>query len=664
MPERTRQLIAYLATQLEAHQRLVVLGRQLPYGASRLRRAECLQLTAADLALDAAETLTLCRAGFGLEVGPEAAKALDKATGGWTAATVLAAARAARTGEAVTAVAETATIPGHPAAAVAAMLDEALVALGPRCRPLLAQVARLPLLDAVIVALVSGDTGFFERALKAGIPFAPQRGHWWDLPGPVRDHLATLSPRDPQTMRTVAQEYRRRGELGPALELLLASGDAAGAAAVLAETSPEVEETLDTMELRARFEQLPDKAVDDHPAVLVLLARRLGHAAKYSLCCELLERAEAISRRTGDRWLGRAAEAELVKDRFLAEMRYAAAEEAARLVLAAAGKEEQLTRARTSEFLGFALCRRLDGAGRRDEAALAEAEEHFARASDLYRALGMRSAASFIAVDWALHIEFPRGHAAAAMDRIEQALLMVADRPRARGFVMIWRALLAAELGNDELCRSSAQEVFRMGERIKSPFLIAHGHWKLAVLASYQGDGGATIHHLREAELLKAGWWDLLSDEFLSEAADLLDRVGQPALAVEYLTRAKEESKDAGQLVALAEAALEARHGDPKLAERRLVALAQHRLDQREHWRVTLLRAFAAFRRGEHQQAGALASRAFEQAAHLGQQQVPLIRGTRHHRAAPGPGRGHWPPRRTQPQGQCSPHVSRITGPL
>lgn len=71
---------------------------------------------------------------------------------------------------------------------------------------------------------------------------------------------------------------------------------------------------------------------------------------------------------------------------------------------------------------------------------------------------------------------------------------------------------------------------------------------------------------------------------------------------------------------------LEARHGDPKLAECKLVELAQHRLDQREHWRVTLLRAFAAFRRGEHQQAGALASRAFEQAARLGQQRAPLIR--------------------------------------
>jgi hypothetical protein len=97
-------------------------------------------------------------------------------------------------------------------------------------------------------------------------------------------------------------------------------------------------------------------------------------------------------------------------------------------------------------------------------------------------------------------------------------------------------------------------------------------------------------------------------------------------LAVEYLGRAETSPKVGGHLLALAAAALEARHGDPVLAERRLVALAQQRLDPREQWRATLLRAFAAFRRGEHDQAGALAAIAIEQAQRLGQPQAPLIR--------------------------------------
>ena len=620
------QLIYHLATLLDGDQRLIVLARQLPEGAGRLRRAEYLQLTAADLALDADETLLLCRSGFGLEVGTHAAKALDKATGGWTAATVLAAARAARTGEAVAAVAEAAAGPGHPAGAVAAILDEALVTLGPACRASLAQVARLPLLDSDLVGVVSGDDGLFERGFRAGIPFTPARGQWWDLPGPVRDHLATVAPVSPEAMAKAAQEYRRRGELGPALELLLASGDAIEAAAVLASTPPGAEDAMDLLELRARFDQLPPDAVDAHPGVLVLVARRLGHAGKYALCRDYLERAREIARRTDDPVLDRSAAAELVKVRLLAELNYAAAEEAARSVLAVAAPSEQLTRARSSEFLGYALCRRTDNTGRRDERALAEAEECFARASQLYRALGLRSAAAFIAVDWAVNIEFPRGQATAAMNRIEEALLLVADRPSAWGFVMISRALFAAELGEDELCRNSADEVFRVSEQKKSWFLRAQGHWRLAVLASYGGDAEGTLHHVRQVELYGKTWWDLGSGEFLAEAADLLDRVGHTALAIEYLARVKGEPKDAGHLVALSEAVIEARHGDPEVAEERLVGLSHQRVDQRDYWRVSLLRAFAAFRRGEDGIAAALAAQSFEEAARLGQPQLPLVR--------------------------------------
>ena len=62
------------------------------------------------------------------------------------------------------------------------------------------------------------------------------------------------------------------------------------------------------------------------------------------------------------------------------------------------------------------------------------------------------------------------------------------------------------------------------------------------------------------------------------------------------------------------------------MAEERLLAPALRRIDPREYWRVTLLGAFAAFRRGEDRPAGALAARAFEEAARLGQPQLPLIR--------------------------------------
>jgi hypothetical protein len=86
----------------------------------------------------------------------------------------------------------------------------------------------------------------------------------------------------------------------------------------------------------------------------------------------------------------------------------------------------------------------------------------------------------------------------------------------------------------------------------------------------------------------KGTWWGPASGDFLAEAADLLDQVGHTALAWEYLARVKAEPKDAGHRVALAEAALEARHGGPARAEERLAGLAQQRVDRREYWRVTV----------------------------------------------------------------------------
>jgi DNA-binding SARP family transcriptional activator len=623
------QLLEHLAARLQPSQALVVLARQLPDGAGRLRRAEYLQLTAADLALRAEETVAICRLGFSLDVDERAARALDEATGGWTAATVLAAARAARTGEPVEAVVDVAGGPGHPAGALAAILEDGVSGLGPDAAPVLAQVARLPLLDAALVDAVAGEAGFFERALRAGIPFAPARGDWWELAGPVRDHLARLAAPQAEAMRAAADVYRSRGELGAAVELLLATDDAAEAAALLAAVPPDAEDGLDTLELGAYFDRLGREAIDAHPGVLLLVARRFGHTGKYAYCCELLDRARAIADRAGDPLLHRAAAAELVKVRLLAEQQYAEAAREAREILAEAGPSEDLTRARASEFLGYALCHQAAASEQEREAGLVEAEESAARAWDLYRKLGMRSAAAFIAVDRSSLIDFPDGRAEAALERIEEALLLVRKLPRARGFLLLWRASFAAELGRDDLFRGTIEEVLQLaadsaeGQRA---FLLGQAQRRLAVDASYRGDAEATLEHLRHVEPNARVWWSLDSAEFLAEAADALGRVGYGSLAREHAARAREDPKDAGHLVDLAEAVLEARLGDPVAAEERLLGLGDGRVDRRERWRIILLRGFAAFRRGDDRGAAALAAQAFEEAARLGQPQVPLIR--------------------------------------
>jgi DNA-binding SARP family transcriptional activator/ATP/maltotriose-dependent transcriptional regulator MalT len=620
-------LIEHMATRLRPPQRLVVLARSLPPGAERLRRADYFQLGADELAVDAEETLELCRCGFGLTVSPDAARALVRATGGWTAATVLALARAARTGERAETIAASANVEGQSAGAVAAILHESLVNLGRTALSQLAQVARLPLLDARVVDAAVAQDGFFERALTAGVPFAPARGPWWDLPGPVRDHLVSLAPVDNEVVRRAAEEYRQRSELAAAAQLLLQFGLVGDAAALLINTSPEETEALDGLVMQSIFDRLPQEVVDANPRLLMVVARGHGREFQYERRSQLLARAAQLAAKTGDPVLDRWVVAEHLND-LTRQLAFDECIASARHLLEVAGPDEVFTRARAYQFLGIALSTRR-GERQAYEAALAQAEECFSRSYDLYRSLGMRSALAVVVPYWAMLVEFARGQAGAAMARIEEALAQVADRPRRWAYLMVWRAWLAAELGLDDICRSSVEEVFRVAEELDNDTLRSQGHWKLAILASYRGDPELTLDHLRQAEARKGTWWGPGSGDFLAQAADLVDRVGYVALAREYLERVKREPKDADHLVAMAEAALEARHGDPVAAEGRLLSLATKPIDPCEHWRVTLLRAYAAFRQGEDDRAGALAARSFEEAARLGQPDLPLIRERR-----------------------------------
>jgi DNA-binding SARP family transcriptional activator len=133
------------------------------------------------------------------------------------------------------------------------------------------------------------------------------------------------------------------------------------------------------------------------------------------------------------------------------------------------------------------------------------------------------------------------------------------------------------------------------------------------------------MHHADQVEAIRGEWWNVIGAEVLAEAADCLDRVEYTAEAWKRLARAKERPGRAESSIAMSECALLARHGDPLLAEQRLQVVRSEGIFPREYWRVTLLRAYAAWRRGDAA-AGALAAQAFEEAARLGQPSLPLIR--------------------------------------
>lgn len=616
-------LLERLASGVTASQHLVVLARTLPLGGERLRRAEYVHLDAADLALDDAETLELCRRGFGLDVTVSAADTLRGVTGGWTAATVLAASRVARTGGRVEDVIDMATSKGG-LDAVRRILDETVASMGGAHHAALAQVARLPLLDVELVDGATGVDGLFATAIARGLPFAPATAPWWDLPGPVRERLAALAPADPEVLRRAADAYVDRGETRVALELLIAAGDPDTAARVLAAMPPALVETLDATELVTILDRLPADALDAHPGGLLHASRSLRVATRFDESNDLVGRVRAVGEATGDDALLQAVDAEGAWE-LLRQLRTQDAEVAARRVLDEAPAQEALTRTRALHVLAQSLCWREDASGHRDEQALDEAAACFERCVRGYRDLGMPSAAAAVVPYWAINIEFARGHARRALEMLDEALVESAGVLRRRAFIQVFRGWVTAELGLDDVCRDSLDEVLRVATTLKSDLFVGLASWKLAILTSYRGDADTTLELIRTVELHRAGWWSSGSGDFLAEAADLLDRVGHVTLAREYLERVTREPKDVAHLVALSAAVLEARHGDPVHAVRLIDRAEAMRIDPRECWRLTLLRAYAAFRAG-HPSAGGLAARAFEQVAAIGQPMLPLLK--------------------------------------
>lgn len=618
-------LLGRMAGGLSPSQRLVVLGRRLPVGAAGILGVGHVALDGSDLSLTDEETREVCREGFHLDAPLEVAGALRRATGGWTAATVFSASRVARTGTPVEELVPTTPSRGDDADAIVRILGDAIASMGPDAAHSLAQLARLPLLNADVVDRALGTQGLFAMALARGVPFTPTGTGWWELPNVARERLVALAPADPEVLRRAADVYARHHEVRAAIDLLVIAGQHRAAAGVLAD-APYVTEVMDVVEIMDLLESLPDEALDEHPMGLIHASRSLRVAARFDESNALLDRVRHLAELAGDAALGRAARAERAHDH-LRLTEQAEAQVVAREVLAAAGPNEVLTRTRALGALGMSLCWQLDASGRRrDEQALEEASSAFARATRLYRELSMPVAAAATIPYWAVSIEFARGRASRALEMLEEAVAEAAGSPRRWAYVHLFRALVAVDLGLDDKCTDSVDEALRVATQLGSDLLFGLSYWRLGILNSYRGDADATLSSVRRAEAHRGTWWGPASGDFLAEAADLLDRVGLATIAREYLERVRAEPKDAGHLVAMAAGALEARHGDPERAVELLAAAADTRIDPREQWRVTLLTAYARYRSGEHREAGSLAARAFEQAAALDQPQLPLIK--------------------------------------
>jgi DNA-binding SARP family transcriptional activator len=297
-----------------------------------------------------------------------------------------------------------------------------------------------------------------------------------------------------------------------------------------------------------------------------------------------------------------------------------AAQALAERVLATAGPQEQVARARATEALGRALAwSGTDGRTRTAEAVLLDAV-------DLYEALGEHEWQGYALFWLGNSVHFQNGDLDGAESYIRAGLDLLGPESARRPAVLTFLANVLVARGDWSGAEAVLDEAARLAVDAPDPMSRAYVAWSRAQVASGQGNAAATERNLREAEREAGDWLDIHTGAtFFADAAELLDRVGEPAAADAYLARAVERLPE-DEFVRQAQAALLARRGDPELA---LVALQEltrgEWLEKRLIWRHSLLAAYASLRAGRDD-VGVLAARALDQAAAAGGLDV-AIRG-------------------------------------
>jgi DNA-binding SARP family transcriptional activator len=614
-------LLTRLAGQLGADQRLLLLGREAPSGIAPLRRdSAAVWLGAAELAMTAPEVAALCRQGFGLAVSEAQADRLRAATSGWTAAVVLAASQARSVGQPLLAEATAEAVPPPGGAQVlAALIEQILRGIPEAARSAVIQVAHLPLLREAVVARATGIADLLAVVSRAGLPLHESADGWFEFIGPVQQMLVARAPATTGVLTAAAAAYAEEGRPDLAVGLLIGAGRARDAAALLAAMTPREAERLGLDELSGLAGRLPAAVLDEHPRILLHIARECEPPAAIHRRAQALTRALAtLGEPPSDPGLAREIQAEQARD-LVRDDYPEAAEALATAVLRQTLPAEERTRARLLDTLGRVAARY------KDDRHLAIAADQLTMAARSYRNQGLWSWLAYTLATLGCWVHAHRGAFDQAVAAVDESLEVIPDRRQQRAVILTFRAEILNAVGRYEESDASLAEAEAIAQVIGDVRVRAYVAWERARGLSQQGDGPGTLAAVLAAESFRSDWFDGCGGEFLADAADFLDRVGYRDLAMQYLDRATLQSEHEDFEVERATAVVMARSGDPEEAERRLAALAASPwCEPTERWRVQLFRALAAGRRGDPA-ATPLALDALELAARLGHPGLPLI---------------------------------------
>jgi ATP/maltotriose-dependent transcriptional regulator MalT/DNA-binding SARP family transcriptional activator len=610
-----------LASGMPPPHRMVVAARRLPAHLEPLRAIlGTRHLGPGDLAFRPDEAAQLIESLRGGQPGADLA-AMVEATGGWASALVLAVTLPTEpAGPGAGASADGKPIRGS--AVIGAAVDGILARLSAAEREALTQLAHLPFLSPQVVDRVTGSQAMFERLVRAGVPLARTASGWWEMPSPVAAHLARQAPLDPETASAAAAAYATGGDLVLALRVLAGAGLAASAAALIEAVTPAEAEQLGWAEIRSIAEALGRAEADRHPRMLLRLSRVAETGYRMDVRRDALERAlRIVADGSADPALRRELDAERARDLTWDEATRAEAGTLARAVIVTAGDGELAARARALDALGR-LRSWWSGDGPHDDA-----EPLLTESARLARRIGQPVWAARALVPLAMGLHFALCRYERALAIIGEALALLPARSPYRATVLTFRVTVLAELGRYREAAAAVAEMRDIAAAIGEEWLYAYASWAEAEVCSLSGDREGTVQAILDARRHQAAWFDETPGvEFLAQAADFLDRVGEHEMAADHLTMARARMAGFERVVRVYEAAVLGRSGDPVQAGQVIAAtLSRADLDPQERWPIMILRAYAALRGGDPA-AGGLAASAFDFCRALGVADGPLRR--------------------------------------
>jgi len=596
---RSAEWLAELAQRLPPSSRLVVVGRRIGRRLGGLAdTGEAHLVDAAALCFDEFEVAALLAAN-GREPEPAAVADLVAATGGWPAAVVLWLARARR---------PTGRGPGAVSAVVAidALVDDLLAPLDVPTRDLLVAAAAVPLLSAEVLAAVAGP-GALDRALDAGLPVHFGPDGWGYLADPVRAALRRRGRLSAAQGRSVATVLAGAGELFDALELLRGVGELDAAMSLLAEQPWAGLAALGLPAVALLLEAVPDVHLVGHTALLARAALAAEQRAP-DLRAAFLNRAVRLSGDdpSPDR---RAVDAERSRE-LGREGRLDEAMALAGAVLAAAGPDEALTRARAHQSRALAALVRANGDG--DGTVIRDLET----AAALFRSAGEPAweASALIALGYGVHHQ--RGMLTLAERSLATAVGLLAAPDLSRGLCLTYYAEILTHLGRAEAADAALREAEQLGRHLGHDDLVAYAAWTRAELCAQQRDRIGVETALATALAHPGSWYERLAAiDFHANAAEMRLLVGDRAGARVDLEEAGRRAGDGDYRFMLvgARARYETTVGDVGRAEAALEELDRLGVprDAPTRW---LLRAVCAQRRGDPAAAATRLARALSEA--------------------------------------------------